>query len=46
MRNYSNVVKPISEPVIEAQQKLGDTFYELKLIPKAVKVKDATLPAR
>lgn len=46
VRNYSNVVKPISDPVIDAQQKLGDTFYELKLIPKAIKVKDATLPTR
>lgn len=46
VRNYSNVVKPISDPVIDAQQKLGDTFFELKLIPKAVKVKDATLPTR
>jgi len=46
IRNYSNVVKPISDPVIDAQQKLGDTFYELKLIPKSIKGKDATLAAR
>lgn len=43
IRNYSNLVKPISPSVIEAQQKLGDTFFELKLIPKPVVVKDATL---
>jgi len=43
IRNYSNLVKPISPSVIEAQQKLGDTFFELKLIPKAIVVKDATL---
>ncbi len=43
IRNYSNIVKPISAPVIEAQQKLGDTFFELKLIPKAVVVREATL---
>jgi sulfonate transport system substrate-binding protein len=39
-------VKPISDPVIDAQQKLGDTFYELKLIPKAIRVKDATIAAK
>lgn len=43
LRNFSNVFKPISGPVIEAQQKLGDTFFELKLIPRAISVKDATV---
>lgn len=43
IRNYSNVVKPISAPVLDAQQKLGDTFFELKLIPKAITVKEATV---
>lgn len=46
IRNYSNVVRPISDPVIDAQQKLGDTFHELKLIPKAIRVKDATIAAK
>jgi len=44
VRNYSNVVKPISAPVLEAQQKLADTFFELKLIPKEIRVKDASPP--
>ena len=43
IRNFSNIVKPISAPVIAEQQKLGDTFFELKLIPKPVVVKEATL---
>ncbi|MCM8595516.1 sulfonate ABC transporter substrate-binding protein [Accumulibacter sp.] len=43
VRNYTNVVKPISPPVIEAQQKVADTFFDLKLIPKAIQVKDATV---
>ena len=46
IRNYSNTVRPISEAVLENQQKLGDTFFELKLIPKAVRVKDAALSVR
>jgi sulfonate transport system substrate-binding protein len=32
--------------VLAEQQKLADTFFELKLIPKEIKVKDAALPAR
>lgn len=46
LRNFSHVIKPINDPVLEAQQKLGDTFFELKLIPKAIRVKDATVGAR
>lgn len=36
-------VVPISKPVIDAQQKIADTFYSLKLIPKQLKIQDATL---
>lgn len=39
-------VKPISETVIAEQQKIADVFYQLKLIPKAVSVKEAVLPRR
>lgn len=46
IRHYSNDVRPINDGVLSEQQKLGDTFFELKLIPKAVKVKDATIAAR
>lgn len=38
-------VKAISKPVIDAQQKIADTFFTLKLIPKQLKIQDATLSA-
>jgi sulfonate transport system substrate-binding protein len=34
-------IKPISAQVAAEQQKIADTFFDLKLIPKAVKVNDA-----
>lgn len=38
-------VKPITAEVIFYQQKIADTFYELKLLPKQLKVEDvAQLP--
>ena len=37
-------VQPISPAVAAEQQKIADTFYELKLIPKAIRISDA-LPA-
>ncbi|MDR1934035.1 MAG: sulfonate ABC transporter substrate-binding protein [Candidatus Accumulibacter sp.] len=43
LRRFSNVFKPITGQVLDEQQKLGDTFFELKLIPKPIKVKDAAL---
>jgi sulfonate transport system substrate-binding protein len=46
IRRYSNVVKPITLQVLAEQQKLADTFFELKLIPKEIRVRDASLPAR
>ena len=46
IRRYSNVVKPINDQVLAEQQKLADTFFELKLIPREIKVKDAALPGK
>jgi sulfonate transport system substrate-binding protein len=43
---YSYGVKPITGEVVAQQQKLADTFANLKLIPKPIAVKDALLPAR
>jgi sulfonate transport system substrate-binding protein len=43
---YSYGVKPITADVLEQQQKLADTFANLKLIPKPIVVKDAQLPAQ
>lgn len=39
-------VKPISDEVIAEQQKIADVFYQLKLIPKPLVVKDAILNKR
>ncbi|KAB8314827.1 sulfonate ABC transporter substrate-binding protein [Tolypothrix campylonemoides VB511288] len=36
-------VVPINENLIAEQQKVADTFYQLKLIPKQIKVRDAML---
>jgi sulfonate transport system substrate-binding protein len=37
-------VKPVSDPVLAEQQRIADSFYDLKLIPKHINVRDATLP--
>src|SRR5580698_3155791 len=37
-------VKPVSDAVMAEQQKIADSFYDLKLIPKHINVRDATLP--
>ncbi|CAM3217744.1 sulfonate ABC transporter substrate-binding protein [Paenibacillus lupini] len=36
-------LNPIDDSIIEAQQKIADTFFGLKLIPKEIQVKEATL---
>ncbi|SFN21195.1 sulfonate ABC transporter substrate-binding protein [Variovorax sp. OV329] len=46
LRRYEFNVKPITPDVIAAQQKIADTFHQLKLIPKPIKVSDAVLTAR
>ncbi|EFM12939.1 aliphatic sulfonates family ABC transporter, periplasmic ligand-binding protein [Paenibacillus curdlanolyticus YK9] len=40
-RDYG--LSPIDDSIIEAQQRIADTFYELKLIPNEIRVKEATL---
>ena len=37
-------VKPVSDQVLAEQQKIADSFYDLRLIPKHINVRDATLP--
>jgi sulfonate transport system substrate-binding protein len=37
-------VKVVNDAVIAEQQQIADTFYQLKLIPKRIRVSDATLP--
>ncbi|MDB5931972.1 MAG: aliphatic sulfonates family transporter, periplasmic ligand-binding protein [Polaromonas sp.] len=41
LQRYEFNVKPVPDSVIAEQQKLADTFFELKLIPKAIAVRDA-----
>jgi sulfonate transport system substrate-binding protein len=36
-------VTPVSDAVLAEQQAIADSFYELKLIPKLINVRDATL---
>jgi sulfonate transport system substrate-binding protein len=43
---YSYGVKPITSEVLDQQQKVADAFSNLKLIPKPLSVRDATLPAK
>lgn len=45
LRHYANVYKPINAPVLAEQQKIADGFYALRLIPKPIRVTDATLKA-
>lgn len=40
-RRFAYGIKPISAEVAAEQQKIADAFFELKLIPKPVKVADA-----
>jgi sulfonate transport system substrate-binding protein len=37
-------VKPVNDAVMSEQQQIADAFYNLKLIPKKINVRDATLP--
>jgi len=41
LRRYEFNVRPVPDSVIADQQKLADTFFDLKLIPKAIAVRDA-----
>lgn len=42
LRRYEFSVKPLSPAVVAEQQKIADTFAELKLIPKPISVREAT----
>jgi sulfonate transport system substrate-binding protein len=37
-------VTPVSDAVLAEQQRIADSFYDLKLIPKHINIRDATLP--
>jgi sulfonate transport system substrate-binding protein len=36
-------VTPVNDAVLAEQQRIADAFYDLKLIPKHINVRDATL---
>jgi len=44
LRHYEHIYKPIDEEVLSDQQRIADAFYDLKLIPRKVAVRDAVLP--
>ncbi|MBO9516403.1 MAG: sulfonate ABC transporter substrate-binding protein [Variovorax sp.] len=46
LRRYEFNVKPITPEVVAGQQKIADTFHQLKLIPKPIRISDAVLPAK
>lgn len=46
LKRASLQVQPISGKVLDDQQKVADTFFDLKLIPKAIKVRDAALSGK
>jgi sulfonate transport system substrate-binding protein len=41
LRRQAYGIKPIDAKVVSEQQKLADTFFQLGLLPKAIKVSDA-----
>jgi sulfonate transport system substrate-binding protein len=43
LQRYEFNVKPLSNEVIADQQKIADVFFDLKLIPKAISVREASL---
>jgi sulfonate transport system substrate-binding protein len=45
LRRYEFSVRPLSDEVIAEQQRIADTFHQLKLIPKPVSVKEASWKA-
>ena len=45
LHRYEFNVRPVPDSVMAEQQKLADTFFDLKLIPKAIAVRDAAYKA-
>jgi len=45
LRRYNFNVQPLTDTVIAEQQKIADAFHDLKLIPKAIAVRDASWKA-
>jgi sulfonate transport system substrate-binding protein len=45
LRRYHYGVAPLTDAVIAEQQKIADTFFDLKLISKRISVRDAAWKA-
>ncbi|PXW25583.1 sulfonate ABC transporter substrate-binding protein [Paraburkholderia caballeronis] len=43
LKHYEHIYKPVDADVLAEQQRIADTFYELKLIPRRIVTKDAVL---
>jgi sulfonate transport system substrate-binding protein len=43
LRHYEHIYKPIDDTVLADQQRIADTFYELKLIPQKLSIRDAVV---
>ncbi|MDY7579695.1 sulfonate ABC transporter substrate-binding protein [Herbaspirillum sp. RTI4] len=43
LKRYAHIFRPIDDGVLDEQQRIADSFFELKLIPKKLNVKEAVL---
>jgi sulfonate transport system substrate-binding protein len=46
LKHYTHVYRPIDNKVLEDQQNIADTFFELKLIPNKINVRSAVLAVK
>jgi sulfonate transport system substrate-binding protein len=46
LRHYAHVYKPVDEPVLAEQQRIADTFTELRIIPTKIVTRNAVLVAK
>jgi sulfonate transport system substrate-binding protein len=46
LRHYAHVYKPVDAGVLAEQQRIADTFTELRIIPTKIVTKDAVLAAK
>jgi sulfonate transport system substrate-binding protein len=46
LRHYEHIYKSIDDAVLGDQQRIADTFYELKLIPQKLSIRDAVVQGR
>lgn len=46
LRRYQFNVQPLTREVVADQQKIADTFHELRLIPRPIRVSDAAVVAQ